>query len=61
MLNKLTALWKDEDGPTTVEYALMLVLVSVVAIAAWGTLGRNVSTQADSVATTVANGAPAAP
>jgi Flp pilus assembly pilin Flp len=37
-------LWKGEDGVTSVEYALMLVLVVVAAIAAWTTLGGNVRT-----------------
>jgi Flp pilus assembly pilin Flp len=35
MLNMLQQLWKDEEGPTTVEYAIMLVLVAL-AVAAFG-------------------------
>ncbi len=35
-------LWKDEEGLTTVEYALLLVLVVIVAITAWTTLGTGV-------------------
>ncbi len=42
MLDGLTALWKDEDGPTSVEYALMLVVVSLAAIAAWRVFGSTV-------------------
>lgn len=34
MLRKLAMLWKDEDGPTAVEYALMIVLVALVIAAA---------------------------
>ncbi len=45
MLRRLVALWKDEAGPTSVEYALMLVLISIVAIAAWKLLGENVRDQ----------------
>jgi pilus assembly protein Flp/PilA len=37
-------LWKDEEGLTTVEYALLLALVAIAAIAAWTTLGGRVST-----------------
>jgi len=59
MLKSFAKLWKDEDGPTSVEYALMLVLVSIVAIGAWTLLGQNVNTQAGVVAATVAP--PAAP
>ena len=32
---------KAEDGPTAVEYAVMLALIIVVCIAAVTTLGRN--------------------
>jgi len=34
---------KNEDGPTAVEYAVMLALIIVVCIAAIGTLGSNAS------------------
>jgi len=36
-------LWKDEEGLTTVEYALLLALVAIAAIVAWTTLGGRVS------------------
>ena len=36
-------LWKDEEGLTTVEYALLLALVAIAAIAAWSTLGQRTS------------------
>ena len=32
---------KNEDGPTAVEYAVMLALIIVVCITAIGTLGSN--------------------
>jgi len=35
-------LWKDEEGLTTVEYALLLALVVVAGIAAWQGLGGSV-------------------
>jgi pilus assembly protein Flp/PilA len=34
MTKFLSRLWKDEEGPTAVEYALMLVLVALAIAAA---------------------------
>jgi len=39
----LKSVWKDEEGLTTVEYALLLALVAIAAIGAWTTLGTRVS------------------
>jgi pilus assembly protein Flp/PilA len=44
---------KEEDGPTAVEYAVMLALIIVVCIAAITTLGTNASSTFNKVATTV--------
>ena len=41
--NKLCAFLKDENGPTAVEYAVMVALIIVVSIAAITTLGTKVS------------------
>jgi len=38
---KLVEFLKKEDGPTAVEYAVMLALIIVVCIAAITTLGSN--------------------
>ena len=38
---KLAQFLKNEDGPTAVEYAVMLSLIIVVCIAAITTLGKN--------------------
>ena len=38
---KLVAFLKTEDGPTAVEYAVMLALIIVVCIAAITALGTN--------------------
>ena len=35
-------LWKDEEGLTTVEYALLMALLVVAAIAVWTTFGGKV-------------------
>jgi pilus assembly protein Flp/PilA len=37
-------LLRDEDGPTAVEYAVMLALVVMACIAAIGTMGVNTNT-----------------
>jgi pilus assembly protein Flp/PilA len=41
MMNKTVRFLKKEDGPTAVEYAVMLALIIVVCIAAITTLGTN--------------------
>ncbi|HEY7308634.1 MAG TPA: Flp family type IVb pilin [Gemmataceae bacterium] len=38
---RATRFLRDEDGPTAVEYAVMLALIIVVCIAAITTLGSN--------------------
>jgi len=38
---RLVSFLKKEDGPTAVEYAVMLALIVVVCIAAITTLGSN--------------------
>ena len=43
-----------EDGPTAVEYAVMLALIIVVCIAAITTLGSNANNTFSSVATKAA-------
>ena len=41
MTQAVVAFLKKEDGPTAVEYAVMLALIIVVCIAAITTLGSN--------------------
>jgi pilus assembly protein Flp/PilA len=50
-IRKVKALWDGEEGQGLVEYALILVLVSIVAIGALAAIGTNVT----SVLQTVAN------
>jgi pilus assembly protein Flp/PilA len=47
---KLVEFVKKEDGPTAVEYAVMLALIIVVCIAAITTLGSNANTTFSNVA-----------
>ncbi|WP_439628429.1 Flp family type IVb pilin [Gemmata sp.] len=41
LTKKLVSFVKKEDGPTAVEYAVMLALIVVVCIAAISALGKN--------------------
>ena len=43
MVTTLTEYWNDENGITTVEYALLLALVVAVAILAWGSLMSDIA------------------
>jgi len=44
---------KNEDGPTAVEYAVMLALIIVVCITAVTTLGSNVNATFTKVSNTI--------
>ena len=43
MKELLKRLWQEEEGQDLTEYALLLVLISLVAVAAMGELGSAVS------------------
>ena len=45
---------KDERGASLVEYALLVALIAIVAIAAVRTLGESISTKFSSLGSTVA-------
>ena len=53
---RFVAFLKKEDGPTAVEYAVMLALIIVVCIAAITTLGQNASSTFSSVGTVTGPG-----
>ena len=59
LTKKVVNFLKQEDGPTAVEYAVMLALIIVVCIAAITTLGQNASTTFSSVGVAVKPGAAA--
>jgi len=44
----------SEDGPTAVEYAVMLALIIVVCLAAIGTIGTNANTTFGNVGSSLA-------
>lgn len=50
LTRKFVSFLKKEDGPTAVEYAVMLALIIVVCIAAISTLGSNASNTFSNVA-----------
>jgi pilus assembly protein Flp/PilA len=50
-LARLDELKRDEQGQALVEYALILALVSVVAVTILGTIGTNVVAKLTEVAT----------
>jgi pilus assembly protein Flp/PilA len=52
--NALVKFLKNEDGPTAVEYAVMLALIIVVCIAAITTLGTNANNTFTTVGTKIA-------
>jgi pilus assembly protein Flp/PilA len=50
LLRQTLSFLKREDGPTAVEYAVMLALIIVVCIAAITTLGKNANATFSNVA-----------
>jgi pilus assembly protein Flp/PilA len=53
MLTTLTALRRDEDGATMVEYGLLIGFIALVVIGAVQVLGQHLSTIFSTVAGTV--------
>ena len=51
--NSLVNFLKNEDGPTAVEYAVMLALIIVVCITAITALGSNANKTFTSVSSTI--------
>ena len=52
--NSIVSFLKEEDGPTAVEYAVMLALIVVVCLAAVGTIGTEANTKFEAVGTAIA-------
>jgi pilus assembly protein Flp/PilA len=49
--NGVVSFLKEEDGPTAVEYAVMLALIVVVCIGAIRLVGNNANTRFNAIAT----------
>lgn len=56
MLNRVKQFLLNEDGPTATEYAVMLALIIIVALAAITLLGNKVSTIFGNVETALPDG-----
>jgi pilus assembly protein Flp/PilA len=54
IVSKLQRFLKSEDGPTAVEYAVMLALIVIVCMAAISTVGTNAKTTFSNVAASIA-------
>lgn len=52
---KMTAWAKEEKGASMVEYALLVVLIAIIAIVAISIAGRQVSTAFSTIANTLSN------
>jgi pilus assembly protein Flp/PilA len=55
LMRSVLSFLKQEDGPTAVEYAVMLALIIVVCITAIATLGSNANGTFDFVGTKVSS------
>jgi pilus assembly protein Flp/PilA len=53
MEKKIVEFLKKEDGPTAVEYAVMLALIIVVCLTAIGSIGTNANSTFGSVSTSL--------
>jgi len=56
ILQSVNRFLKSEDGPTAVEYAVMLALIIVVCITAISSLGTSAKDKFQSVGDTIKNG-----
>ena len=56
-MDRIKRSWSDEEGLTTVEYALLLALLVVAAVAVWTTFGRQVQSSVSSSTTSLSNAA----
>jgi pilus assembly protein Flp/PilA len=52
-ISKVQRFLASEDGPTAVEYAVMLALIVVVCLTTIKTIGQNANTTFSSIATNV--------
>ncbi|KAA5542107.1 Flp family type IVb pilin [Roseiconus nitratireducens] len=56
--NSIVEFLKEEDGPTAVEYAVMLALIVVVCLAAIGTVGSSSKAKFEEVGNAIAGTTP---
>lgn len=56
LLNHVKTFLKSEDGPTAVEYAVMLALIVIVCLTAIQAIGTNANATFNSIATVLPAG-----
>lgn len=57
-MTKVERFMKSEDGPTAVEYAVMLALIVIVCIASISSLGTQVNSTFEEINTGLTSGTP---
>jgi pilus assembly protein Flp/PilA len=55
LVNQIRRFVREEDGPTAVEYAVMLALIIIVCLAAIRTVGTNAKTTFTNAANSLAS------
>ncbi|MFP4250178.1 MAG: Flp family type IVb pilin [Armatimonadota bacterium] len=55
-MKSMIDLWHDEDGVTTVEYALLLSTVVFASLGAWTALGETIRETVNEAATQIGTG-----
>ena len=55
IISKVQRFLKSEDGPTAVEYAIMLALIVIVCLTAIQAIGTNANTAFNTIATEIDN------
>jgi pilus assembly protein Flp/PilA len=55
LISEVRSFLVSEDGPTAVEYAVMLALIVVAIVSVVGALGKSVSTTFSQVSSTIAS------
>ncbi|HZT71785.1 MAG TPA: Flp family type IVb pilin [Terriglobia bacterium] len=53
MVKLLKRLWREEEGQDLTEYALLLVLIALAAVAVMGTLGSTISNAFNTASSTL--------
>ena len=53
MMMKFRNLWKNNSGATAIEYGLIAALIGVVIISALTTMGKEMETQFEAIATKI--------
>ena len=56
-MEKIKALWTDEDGVTTVEYALLLAVLVVGAVSIWTALKGGIESGVNPASSEIVSGA----